>query len=253
MNTNAFSLLFRHYFRRCSRDPFSLLVFIGLPVIISGILSYVYSRSQAGEIYVNGANMVATHISIHMMLLFQLNGGLYLLNYLHYDLLRPMKWRLKATPCETHAVVLAAAFSCSVFTTLQGLLIVGFTSWLFDAYWGSFWITALTVLLISLISQLLSMLLLVLTRSVGTAEGISWALSTGMAILGGLMFTLPDNAFFRFMQTYGTPYSLARHAILESGFMASSAASIGTFFAGLLGILVLLCLATVPLGRRKLL
>ncbi|WP_367565751.1 ABC transporter permease [Lacrimispora sp.] len=252
MNSHTFPILFRHYLRRCTRDPFTLFIFVALPVLITGILSFIYSRNPSEEIYANGFNMVATHLSIHMMLLFQLNGGLYLLNYLHADLFRPMKWRLKATPCETHVAVLAAAFSCTIFTTLQGMLIVGFTSWFFDAYWGNLWITALTVLLTSLISQMLCMLLLLLTRSAGTAEGISWTLSTVMAVFGGMMFSLPDNAFFRFIQTYGTPYSLARHAILESGFLAASTTGIWVFLAGLLGILALLCLIAVPMGRRKL-
>ncbi len=252
MKSTQFALFFLHYLRRSLREPFTLIIYIVLPVIISGVLNSIYTWNPSGNTSLNGYNMVATYISVGMMLLFQLSGGLYLLNYLYYDLMRPMKWRLKAAPGETAIIIYAAASCCTVFCAVQGLLIVGLTSWLFNAYWGNMFITVLTIFLVSLIAQMLGMLLLLLTRSVGVSEGIVWTLSNGMACLGGMLFPLPDNAFFGFLKIYGTPFSLANSAIFESGFLKSTETSPWIFLLILLGIAVTLCLIAIPLGRRRL-
>ncbi len=253
MKSAQFSLIFRHYIRRMIRGWFGLFIFIVLPVVIAALISFIYSQNTTENIYANGFNMVSTRISIYMMLLFQLNGGIYLLDFLNHDLFKPMKWRLKASPCQTHTLIYAGTVACTVFTTLQGLLIIAASTLLLDAYWGNLWVTILVVIFISLISQLMNMLLFVLVRNVSAAESLSWLIASIMAMLGGVMFSLPDNAFFRFMKEYGTPYSLAQSAILESGFPGTSETGVWVYLTGLFGIVVLLCMLAVPIGRRKLL
>ena len=252
MKGSQFSLYFRHYLRRSLREPFTLMIYIALPVVISGVLNAIYTWNPSGSTSLNGYNMVATYISVGMMLLFQLSGGLYLLNYLYNDLMRPMKWRLKAAPGETAVIIYAAASCCTIFCALQGLLIVCLTAWLFNAYWGNLFVTVLTIFVVSIISQMLGMLLLLLTRSVGVSEGIVWALSNAMAALGGMLFPLPDNALFGFVKIYGTPFSLASSAIFESGFLKSTQNSPWIFVLILLGIAGTLCWIAIPLGRRRL-
>jgi ABC-2 type transport system permease protein len=248
---SQFLLLTKHYLRRSSRDWISLGAFIVLPVVIVGILNFIYNGKEGYDFYFNGYNIGATHISIHMVLLFQLNGGLYLMNFVNYDLLGAMKWRYKSAPVGGHLPVFAAAFACTLFTTFQGVLIVVVTAWLFQVYWGSIGLSILILFFVSLISQFICLLLLLTVRSIGGAEGLSWLITVAMSALGGMMFSLPDNSFFRFISTYGTPYSLARNAILETGFLGTGKGYAG-YLAGLLFILGLLAIATVPLGRRKL-
>ena len=255
MNIKTFLVLFLHYFRRMTRAFVSLFTFVGLPVAITGLLSYIYSTNaeKAGqEFYMNGYNLISTSFSMHMMVMFQLNGGLYLLNYLYFDLMQSMKWRFKATPVSTHSILFAAAGACTVFTTLQGCLIMLISGIFFDAYWGNPFISVLVVLLVSLISQLTGMLLLVLTRNIETSETLSWTITWGMAIMGGMMFTLPDTGFFKFMELYGTPYSLARTAIYASGFLGDSVSTLLIALGGLSGCLLLLGAIAIPLGRRSL-
>lgn len=247
-----FVLLFRHYLRRLSRDFFGLLIFVVLPVVLVWVLSSVYTQNAEEQIYVDGYNMISTRIAVGMMLMFQLIGGIYIINHLNHDLIKPMKWRLKSSPLPTHGFIFAGAVACLIFTVLQGLIIVACTTLFLDAYWGNLWVAVLVIVLISFISQMLNMVLLLYVRDVNTADTLSWFLSWAMAALGGLMFSLPDNAFFRFMQQYGTPFSLAQSAIRESGFLASSSVNMWIYIVALMGIAAILAVVVIPLGRRKL-
>ncbi|KAF0194146.1 MAG: ABC transporter [Bacillota bacterium] len=252
MISELFWVSFRHYLRRVSRDPFGLLIFVVLPVALVYVLSLVYTQNATEQIYVEGYNMASTYIAIGMMLMFQLNGGIYLLNFLNYDLMKPMKWRLKASPCPTYTLVFAGITACLIFTVLQGLVVVACTALFLDAYWGNLWIAAVVIVLISLISQMLNMILFLYIRNLNTAEYISWFLSWSMAVLGGLMFALPNNSFFNFMKQYGTPFSLAQSAIRESGFLGASVINMWICLAALMGITAILAVTVVKLGRARL-
>ena len=73
-----------------------------------------------------------------------------------------------------------------------------------------------------------------------------------MAVLVGLMFSLLDNAFFRFMKQYGTPFSLAQSVIRESGFLGTSFANALICLAALMGTIVIFTVIVTVLERRKL-
>lgn len=252
------------YLRRASREPLGLLIFTVLPAAVAWVMSTVYSGSTPGGAYVEGYNMISTHLSIYMMLLFQLNSGIYLLEYLNKDLFGPMRWRLSISPRPRHVFVFSATAACTVFTALQGLLIIGFTSIVMDAYWGNLAVAALVVLLVSLVSQLLNMLLFLVTKTVSTTEMFSWILATAMSALGGLMFRLPDTPVFRFFSTYGTPFALGQSAIRFSGSLGApvyniwpgvvsgSEPSVWVCLAGLAGFILALAAGIVVVGRRKL-
>jgi len=252
MMWELFRLNFWHYLRRLSRDSFGILIFVALPLILVYVLSLVGAQNTEGQIYFHGYNMVATHISVGMMLLFQLNGGIYLLNCLNHDFIKPMKWRLNASPCHVYMSVFGAVAACLVFTVAQGILIVSGSTLLMGAYWGNLWITIMVIVIVSTISQLLNIILLLCIRNLSAAEYMSWFLAWSMAVLGGMMFPLPDNAFFRFMRQYGTPFSLARNVIQESGFLATTSASMWNSIVMLVGLTVFLAMIIVLLGRRKL-
>lgn len=251
MNQTTYGLCFRHYLRRLGRGFFGPLIFVVLPVVITILLNFIYSQRVTEEIYVYGNNMIATHIALGMMILFQLNSGIYLLNYLNSDLFQPMRWRLKAAPCATTTLLFAAIGACMVFTVLQGILIITGTAWLTAAYWGNFWVALLVVVLLSLISQLLNMILFFLTGNLGTTEGLSWFISWAMGMLSGLYFPLPNKGFFQFVQNYGTPFALAQTAIKGSGFLRSSPVAVGVSLAALLGTVLVLAVIAIALGRRE--
>lgn len=252
------------YLRRIAREPLGLLIFTVLPAAVAWVMSAVYTANTPGGGYLEGYNMVATHLSIFMLLLFQLNSGIYLLEYLNRDLFGPMMWRLGVSPRSRHVFVFSAVAACTVFTMLQGLLIIGFTGIVLDAYWGNLAVAALVVLMVSLVSQLLNMLLFLVTKTVSATEMISWIFAIATAALGGLMFRLPDTPVFRFMSTYGTPFTLGQSAIRFSGSLGSSAPgiwpgvtpgsepSVLIGLAGLAAWSLALAGGVVAVGRRKL-
>lgn len=253
MRFDGFAVGFCNYMRRMTRDLIGPLIFVVLPVLLVFLLGYVYIQNTGDEVYLSGYNVVSTHISVPMLLMFQLNGGIYLLTCLNDDLRKPMRWRLKAAPCEASTLIFSGTAACLVFTVLQGIIVIAATAFFLDAYWGNLLITIPVMILISLLSQLLCMALFLYIRNLSTVEYLSWFLSWIMAVWGGMMFTLPDNAFFRFMQRYGTPFSLAQTAIGEAGIFGTSIATSILCLAALAGITGILAVVVIRLGRRKLL
>ncbi len=247
---HIFLVSFNYYMRRLSRDIFGLLIFILLPVILVFVLSTVALQNTGDVAYISGYNMLSSHISIGMMLMFQLNGGIYLLNYLNQDFMKPRKWRLRVSPVHNHTLIFAATAACLIFTVVQGLCIVMITALFFDAYWGNIGITIMVIIIVSLISQFINFILFFLVRNLSTAEYLSWFIAWSMAALGGVMFPLPDNSFFRFMKESGTPIALGRNIIMDSGSLGSHDIFIKTII--LISVAVILAFIVIIMGNRKL-
>jgi hypothetical protein len=251
MNHSLYKVAFKHYFTRLIRDPFGLAIFTVLPILLIWLLGSIYTSNAQDEIYVQGYNMVTTHIGIGMLLLFSLNGGAYILHYLSHDFSKNMKWKLKSTPCPIHILAFASILSCTFFMFVQGLLVIAITHFFLDAYWGNLWVTLLVVLTTSIFSTLINIIFFFTTKSLTLAETISWVSAWIMAALGGLMFDLPQNAFFEFMKVYGTPFALAQTAIKSSGFVAPSVSTTILCVAILSLLNILLGIIVFYLGRRS--
>lgn len=252
MKIAQLGLGFRHYLRRLTREPLSPLIFVITPVAVVWVLTIIMAPDNKAEVLAKGYNMVATYLSIHMMVLFQLNGGLMLLHFLNHDFLQDMKWRLRSSPFPTHNLVFAAVGASTVFSFLQGGLIVAITALLFRAYWGNLLVTGLVILMLSLTSHLLVMTIFFLARSTSVTETLSWVVSLTMVVLGGVLFPMPQNAFFTFMGRYGTPYALARTAITAAGMFEPSTVNLWIGLGGLAGSIIVLGAVVVRLGRRNL-
>ncbi|TCT16129.1 ABC-2 family transporter [Natranaerovirga pectinivora] len=253
MNSSSlFLVAFKQYFTRLTRDPFGLAIFTGLPVLLVVILGMVYTQNATEEIYHNGYNMANTYIGTGMLLMFLSMSGIYLLNYLDFDFNKNMKWRLRSLPCSTHILVFAATVACTVFMIIQGVLVVGITTFFLDAYWGNIGVTLSVVILMSIFSMFLNIILFFYVKNLRIAETFAWGIAWGMGVFGGLMFDLPNNAFFTFMREYGTPYALGHKAIMSSGFIEPSYTNVWIGLIGLFLIVVLFGLLVALLGRRKL-
>ena len=163
-----------------------------------------------------------------------------LLDFLNHDFLQAMKWRLRSSPFPTHTLVFAAVGASTVFSFLQGLLIVAITALFLEAYWGNLLVTCLVILMVSLTSQLLLMTIFFFVRSISITETLSWAISLSMMVVGGVLFPMPQNAFFTFMERYGTPYALARTAIIAAGIFEPSTVNLWLGLGGLAASIVVL-------------
>jgi hypothetical protein len=193
-----------------------------------------------------------TLVATGMIVMFQLFGGRYSMDAATGSLLSVRKWRIFAAPCAvgTHAAGILAA--STLVSMLQGFLLVAFTRVFLGVRWGGLGVVVLVMLATALLSQLVNLALLLLTRNVGLAATLGWVFAWGSAALGGLMFPLPaDRPFWRFMVTWGTPFSLAQTAVLGSaggGTPSDAAVCIGSLFA----LSVLAAFIVALLGRRRL-
>lgn len=254
MTGHLFWISFRLYLRRAVRDWIGWAIYIILPIGLVVALSAVGSNVNSPAAFQDGYNVLATRASVAIVLMFQLLGGGYLLNYFTNDLLGTIKWRLRAAPCPVHNHIFAGITACTIFTVLQGLFIAAATAIFLDAYWGNWAVTGLSIVLVSIIAQLINIVLLLIIKNASSAGFLSWAVAYGMTVLAGVFFALPDNAFFAFMQKYGTPVALAKTAIMESG-MWGDTGNYAIFLSlmALCGYVLCFAVVTVLLGRRKLL
>jgi len=222
-----------------------------MPLIIIPILGAIFSNVPASSSYLKGAPNIMTVVATGMIVMFQLFGGRYSMEGTKDSLLSVRKWRIYAAPCAPgiHAMGILAA--STLVSMLQGFLLIIFTRVALNVRWGSLGVVVLVMLGTALLSQLVNLALLLLTRNYGAAATLGWAFAWGSTALGGLMFPLPmDRPFWRFMVTYGTPYSLAQTAVINSagGARADVAVCIGALFA----LSALFALIVVLLGRRRL-
>ena len=224
----AFPLVFRHYFMRTIKDKLSLLIQIVFPIGI--ILTFILiSDNIEGDLLgfadftMGDYNYLHTNAAATMMFFFQLFGGLWGLTYLYEDLREARRYRLYFTPVNKSLFPVAAMMGSWMVALVQGVIVIIVTGLILDVYWADRFILALALIGISLFSHFAFSLLFLVTKNLqqATAAGFGGALVIG-AISGALMGdfrTFVDNAIIDFLFEWGTPISLARRAVLESGFM----------------------------------
>ncbi len=227
-----------------------MISLLGVPLLIIPIIGSVFTWIPAGNPYLRGAASIMSFFAVGMVILFQLYGGTYSMEYVKDIFFSPMKWRIGALPCTPATVVLAILIAGTLVSMVQGTLLILFTRVILGVRWGNLGVAFLTLLGTTLLAQLVYVVILLLVRIPGLAAGLAWMFPWGSAALGGLMFPLPsDSPFFRFMTTYGTPYSLARTAISSGGASShQTVLCIGCLFlasALIAGIIALL-------GRKRL-
>jgi hypothetical protein len=253
MNGSArkLALVVRFSVLRMLRDPVSTIILLAMPLIIIPILGAIFSNVPASSSYLKGAPNIMTVVATGMVVMFQLFGGRYSMEGTKDSLLSVRKWRIYSAPCAPgiHAMGILAA--STLVSMLQGFLLVAFSRLFLGVRWGSLGAVVLVMLGTALLAQLVNVALLLLTRNYGAAATLGWMFAWGSTALGGLIFPLPtDRPFWRFMVTYGTPYSLAQTAVINSagGARADVVVSIGALFA----LSALFALVVVLLGRRRL-
>jgi ABC-2 type transport system permease protein len=233
--------------RRMLRGYLGLLLLLVLPFVLISVLGLVTGDAVHEP---TGVPMM-DYIAIIMILSFQLFGGAYALEFVNGDLFAARRWRMLSLPYSPYVHAFAIVLASTLFTTLQGLLLVLFTQWVHGVHWGNVGYAALVLLPISLLSQLVGIAGLFATRSSNLAERLTEVYGFGSMILAEVWFSLPDIGLWNVIKTYGNPISLGRNAILalatgqhvQRGVLSVSI---------LLAATILLGLLTVYFGRRKL-
>jgi len=247
-----FLLVVRFSVLRMLRDLPSLIPQLGVPLLIIPIIGAVFSKILAGSTFLNGAPDAMSFFAVGLVLMFQLFGGRYTMDYVKDAFLTDRKWRMAAAPCGPWVLamgILAAGWLASI---LQGFLLVLFTRVILGVHWGNAGVVTAVIAATALVSQLVNLTLLLLTRNYSLAATVSWFYAYGSAVLGGLIFPLPTHLpFWRFMVDYGTPYSLAQTAVVAAaGGRARIDVAVG--IGALLALAAVLSAAVALLGRRRL-
>lgn len=253
-------LIFKHYLRRALKEPIGFAVGTGLPTVLILIISFVMMKQVPDEdMYMwNGYNVIATPIAVLFMTGFQFFGGNVLLDYIYEDFRGDRRWRMLSMPVKTMDYVVGILMASCFFGMIQGGLIIGVSTMVLDVYWGNPFILVGTLFACSALAQLLYMLLFLLIPKKGTIEIITQVVIQVMIFSSGLISTfevdleqgntvVKEAAF----EQYGTPISLARNAILDSGFIGGNMDNALLSLGLLYGVLAIFIIAVVVCGKRK--
>lgn len=252
--------LFVHYFKRVATQPMNIFVISLLPMMLMVILSYVLGQNPPeGHEYLldyHGYNIVATNVAIMLMTGFQFFAGLALLDYLHGDFRTDRRWRLFSAPVNNNDYIFGAISAVYVYAVSQGLLIIAASLFL-RVHWGNIFVLLGTLLLVAAIGQLLYMLFFLLFKKLTTVQTVVQVIVWVMLFASGWVTMGPgamegESPVLDFFFTYGTPISLARRAITESGIFADYGMGEALFSMGiLLAITVVMGTAVAVLGKLK--
>jgi ABC-2 type transport system permease protein len=247
-----FLIVARFSVQRMLLDLPSLIPLLFVPLLIIPIIGAVFSKILAGSSFLNGAPDAMSFFAVGLVIMFQLFGGRYTMDYVKDAFLTDRKWRMAALPCGPWTLAMGIMVAGLLASILQGFLLVAFTRLILGVRWGNFGVVCAVLVSTSLLAQLVNLALILSTRNYGLAAVIAWFFSYGSSVLGGLIFPLPaDEPFWRFVVAYGSPYSLAQTAIVAAaGGRARVDVAIG--IGGLLALSALLAAGVALLGRRRL-
>ena len=240
---------------RILREPASTVVMIGIPLALIPVMGSVFSRIGNWSDHLDGTANPMAFIAIGIVVLFQLFGGRFSMEAVRESLISEKRWRIHAAPCRPAIIAMGIIASSALIRLLQGVFLAAFARAALGVRWGNPAVLLVVLLGAGLVAQLAHGIILLAIRSYGAAVTLGWMFAWGSAALGGLIFPLPQGRpFWRFMTTYGTPYSLAQTALANSagggagGAARQTAVCIGALFA----LSALLAFVLALLGRRKL-
>lgn len=227
------------------------LIMIGVPVALIPIITAAFSFIPADAPYLLGAPNPTVFFAGGILIMFQLFGGAYTLTYVKRALLTPMSMRLRVAPGGVGAILVGTVVAAIVVSLCQGTAVVLFTRLALGVRWAGIPILGAVLIGVSLVSQLVYLLLLLVLRKQGPAGALGWVYAYGSCVLGGLIFPLPvERPVFRFLVTYGGPYSLAQTALREirpGGSASTAVVATGALF----GLAAVVALVVWLVSRRR--
>jgi ABC-2 type transport system permease protein len=249
---NAVIITARYSLLRMARNVPNLIASLGLPLLIIPLLGSVFVWIPAGSAFLKNAGSTMTFFAVGMVVMFQLFGGTYGMQAVTLTFLGPRRWRIHALPCRPLSIVLGIVAAGTLLSTVQGVLLAGFSSLFLGAGFGNGFVAVLVIMGVALLSQMMGLTILLAVRSPVGASVIAWIAAYGSAVIGGLIFPLPPgSAFFTFTQSWGSPFSLAQVALLDSA-RGAAAGPIALRIALLFGTAAAFAGLAALAGRRRL-
>lgn len=198
--------------RRMLRGYIGYVLLILLPLAIITVNGMAFGNEVIDERGRTGMDVIAVGI----VLCFQLAGGFYTMEIIRDDLISSKRWRLYSLPYPVHVHVFSILISSTLFSALNGFIMVMFTHWVYGVSWGNIGWVVLVLLTISLFTQFVFMVAVLGIRQYKFAELIGYAYVFSFIILAGyFFFPIPDTAVFNFINTYVNPVALGETAIVS--------------------------------------
>jgi hypothetical protein len=211
-------MIIRHYLRRVLVDPVGIGVYILFPIALITVLAMTSNYlTQGYDHLINGYDLNVSMNMIINLLLFQLMGSLIVIDFLYEDLRGEMRWRLLATPVPVIRFVLANLLASVSFAVISGLMLIGVSAFVFNAYLHNVWVLLSVLVLMAVMSQLVGILFFLVFKRKGTANTMGTLFCWVMVLLSGFMMGISfGEAITRIGRLY-TPFAWAFRAIIYSG------------------------------------
>lgn len=254
------SLIFKHYLFRSLKEPLGIAIITVLPMVLITIISMAMITQIPDEtLYIrNGYNIISSQIALMFMVSFQFFAGNILLDYIHPDFRGEKRWRLFSMPVKTNDYVFGILAACFLFSMIQGGVVISISAIFLDAYWGNPFVLFLTLFACAGFAQLLYMLLFLLIPKKGTVEAVAQIIIWSMMFVSGWIGTFSTDIaqdsgsnIRNFIADYGTPISLARNAITNSGFIGNNMNEAMLSLGILYTLLAILAVSVGLIGKKN--
>lgn len=205
--------MFKFHLLRNIRDIVGHLILIVFPILLIAFFNFVFSGNlwAVGKAAENLSYL--SILTIGFTLTFQIYGASVSFESLGMDFFTPMRDRLTSTPTEPRYIVISSLASGCIVSLLQTLAIMFFATIILKADLHSLHLILPIMIISILFNQFLGTIILILSKSVKSANIILTIYASIAPMTIGLYFPLPDNAFIRILKTYMSPFALANTAV----------------------------------------
>jgi len=255
----TYALMVRHYFKRITRDHVGTACLFLLPVALVALFTVISNTNFEGtDNIVDGFNVFATGNTMMQLVMFQFFNSMIITDFMYADLRTDMRWRLLASPQSFSKFIFSGAFVGVVYSIISGLFILGFGVFVFNANWGTLWVTLSTLLVLAILNTLFGLFLFLSIGNKNTTNAIAFGVAFGQTI--PMNFMNLNNDAVRFFFERVTPFGIGSRVIVygstigENDFgdfiyknMAHSMLNLGI----LVGLCAILAIAIIVISRRR--
>ncbi|WP_078392565.1 ABC transporter permease [Shouchella patagoniensis] len=239
---NAFYTL-RFTALRMMRDYITLLLLLIVPLILVTIFSMVLAGAEQEGM------LLLDETSVKMVLLFQLFGGAIVMSYIHLDFFTQMRFRIQALPMNSTMYGFTIMLAGTIYSIVLGLILIVYTSLVFDVEWGSVGWSIFIVSLIALLSINVSLIFTFAVKNFKIAERLSEVYGVGAVVLAGMFFPMPDLALINGINEYLNPLTIAYQSV--DAYRLSQMTQAWQSVFTLVSLIVLTFVIMLVVGRRR--
>jgi len=158
------------------KDPMNLLMLILFPIGMVAIMTLVANNNVEGyDHIVNGFNRFATGNLTFNAVFFQFFCGLLVTDILYLEFRTDMRWRLMAAPKPFSRFVISAIIASIFVSIVNGIVVLAFGRFVFDAHLHNLLITSATLLTMGTFVTLVGVLCFMIFPKKGTTTAVMMA------------------------------------------------------------------------------